>query len=149
MADAATLTVTAPAGGSFLIEPPGAHRIFTVEDLTEEQQAMASEAQRFMEKEVYPKERRLESKEGKAAREMLKVLKKACDLGFAWVEVPEAYGGLGADKVTSLLITDKLGTSGDFCVTWGAHSGIGLAPIPYFGNVAQMQKYLPKIFSGK
>ena len=140
---------TAPAGGSFLTEAVGTSRIFTVEDLDEDQRAMASEAQRFMEKEVWPKERRLESKEGKAAAEMVKVLKKACDLGFAQVEVPEKYDGIGADKVTSLLLADKLGTSGDFCVTWGAHSGIGLAPILYFGNDAQKRKYAMKIASGE
>ena len=140
---------TAPAGGAFLTESVGSTRIFSVEDLDEDQRAMATEAQRFMEKEVWPKERRLESKEGKAAAEMVKVLKKACDLGFAQVEVPEKYDGLGADKVTSLLLADKLGTSGDFCVTWGAHSGIGLAPILYFGNDAQKRKYAMKIAAGK
>ncbi len=140
---------TAPAGGSFLTEAVGSSPIFTVENLNEDQRAMAAEAQRFMEKEVWPKERRLESKEGKAAAEMVKVLKKACDLGFAQVEVPEKYDGIGADKVTSLLLADKLGTSGDFCVTWGAHSGIGLAPILYFGNDAQKRKFAMKIASGE
>jgi alkylation response protein AidB-like acyl-CoA dehydrogenase len=151
MADSGTTDQTltssrsAPAGGSFLLEPVGNTRIFIVEDLDEEQRAMAAEAQRFMEKEVYPKERWLESKEGKASRDMLKVLKKACDLGFCQVEVPEKFGGLGSDKVTALLITDKLGTSGDFCVTWGAHSGIGLAPILYFGTDEQKARYVPRI----
>ena len=140
---------TFPAGGSFLTQPVGSTRIFTVEDLNEDQRAMAREAQRFMEKEVFPKERYLESKEGKASRDMIKVLKKACDLGFGQVEVPEKYDGLGSDKVTALLIADKLGTSGDFCVTWGAHSGIGLAPILYFGNDAQKTKYATRIASGQ
>jgi alkylation response protein AidB-like acyl-CoA dehydrogenase len=144
-----SIPVTAPAGGSFLTQAPEATHIFTVEALNDEQRAFAAEAQRFMEKEVHPRERRLESKEGKAARDMIGVLKKACDLGFCQVEVPERYGGLGADKVTALLVTDKLGSSGDFCVTWGAHSGIGLAPILYFGNDAQKKKYVPKIAEGK
>ena len=151
MADTGTpaQTLGAPSGGSFLLDPAGIHRIFTVEDLSEEQRSMAAEAQRFMEKEVWPKERHLESKEGKANKAMVGVLKKACDLGFCLVEVPELYGGIGADKVTSLVVTDKLGTSGDFCVTYGAHSGIGLAPILYFGNEAQKKKYVPRIGEGK
>ena len=143
------MTASIPAGGSFLLEPAGSQRIFTVEDLNEDQRSMAKEAQRFMEKEVYTQERHLESKEGKAAKSMIKVLKKACDLGFALVEAPEEYGGLGADKVTSLVVTDKLGQSPDFCVTYGAHSGIGLAPILYFGSPAQKKKYVPKIGEGK
>ncbi len=148
MADGTAPLSASPAGGSFLIEPPGSHRIFTVEDLSEEQRAMALEAGKFIDKEVIPKERFLESKEGKASKEMVKVLKKACRQGFAQVEVPEKFGGLGADKVTSLLIADKLGSSGDFCVTWGAHSGIGMAPILYFGTDAQKHKYIPKIAGG-
>jgi alkylation response protein AidB-like acyl-CoA dehydrogenase len=141
--------ITAPAGGSFLLEAPGSHRIFTVEALSEEQREMARQATRFMEKEVLPKERMLESKEGKAKKAMVDVLRKACDLGFCMVEVPEKYDGLGADKVTSLVVTDKLGLNGDFSVTYGAHSGIGMAPILYFGNDAQKRKYIPKIASGE
>jgi alkylation response protein AidB-like acyl-CoA dehydrogenase len=149
MADTAATLSAAPAGGSFLLEPAGAHRIFTVEDLSEEQRAMAQEAAKFMDKEVIPKERWLESKDGKASKDMVKLIQKACRLGFALVEVPEAYGGLGADKVTSLLIADKLGNSADFCVSWGAHSGIGLAPILYFGSDAQKTKYATAIAEGK
>ncbi|MBI5608188.1 MAG: acyl-CoA dehydrogenase family protein [Deltaproteobacteria bacterium] len=149
MTDTANALSAAPAGGSFLIEPAGAHRIFSVEDLSEEQRAMALEASRFMEKNVLPKERWLESKDGKASKDMVKLVKKACDQGFALVEVPEKFGGLGADKVTSLLIADKLGNSGDFCVTWGAHSGIGMAPILYFGNDEQKHKFASRIAAGE
>ena len=80
-----THTVTAPAGGSFLVQAPSDVCIFTVENLDEEQRAFAAEAQRFMDKEFYPRERRLESKDGKAAREMIGVLKKACEIGRAHV----------------------------------------------------------------
>ncbi len=142
------LPVAAPAGGAFLFTPAGTDRIFSVEDLNEEQRAMATEAGRFVQKEVVPRERALESKDGKAAKDMIKVLKKACKLGLAQVEVPEAYGGLGADKVTSLLIADKVGESGDFSVTWGAHSGIGLAPILYFGTDEQKQRWVEAIAGG-
>ena len=145
----ALASVAAPAGGSFLFTSVGVDRIFTVEDLTEEQRAIAAEASRFVQKEVLPKERMLESKDGKASKELVKILKKACKQGFAHVEVPEEYGGIGADKVTSLLIADKVGESGDFSVTWGAHAGIGLAPILYFGTDAQKRKYVEAIASGQ
>ena len=151
MADSGTLASPAVAatGGSFLFNTAGSERIFTVEDLSEEQRAMAAEAGKFTQKEVLPKERLLESKEGKADKLMVRLLRKACQLGLAQVEVPEAYGGLGADKVTSLLIADKLGDSADFSVTWGGHAGIGLAPILYFGTDAQKRRWVPGITSGK
>ena len=151
MADSAQRdqTSAAPAGGSFLLDPAGSHPFFTVDAFNEDQLGMAAEAQRFMEKEVWAQERGLESKEGKAERRMVKVLRKACKLGFCAVEVPEELGGLGADKVTSLLMTDKFGTNGDFSVTYGAHCGIGLAPILYFGNQAQKEKYVAPIAEGK
>jgi len=147
--ESATAAVAAPPGGSFLFTPPAVDRIFSVEEFSEEQFAMAAEAGRFVAKEVIPKERSLESKEGKAAKGMVALLRKACGLGLAQVEIPEAYGGLGADKVTSLLIADKLGESGDFSVTWGAHSGIGLAPILYFGTDAQKRRWVPAIAEGR
>lgn len=135
-------------GGSFMTDRVGSQPIFIPELFGEEQLAMAAEAQKFMDKEVLPQERFLESKDGKRARAMVDVLKKACELGLALVEIPEQYDGLGADKVTSLLVTEKLGTNGDFSVTYGAHSGIGLAPILYFGTHAQKQKYVTAIGSG-
>ncbi len=146
MSDAQLLAAT---GGAFLLEPAGSRPIFAPEDFDEEQRSIAKEAQRFMEKEIYPRERRLESKDGKAAKDMVAVLRKACELGFCLVEVPEEYGGLGSDKRTALLLCEKLGGNGDFSVTFGAHSGIGLAPILLFGNHAQKKAYAEKIGSGE
>lgn len=139
----------AAAGGAFLLEPAGSRPIFAPEDFDEEQRSIAKEAQRFIDKEVVPRERRLESKEGKAAKEMVDVLRKACELGFCLVEVPEAYGGLGSDKRTALLLCEKLGANGDFSVTYGAHSGIGLAPLLLFGDAAQKKKFAEKIGTGE
>ncbi len=141
-------TIVAP-GGAFLLEPAGSRPLFTPERFDEIQLSIAAQAQLFMEKEVIPQERYLESHEGKAAGAMVTVLRKACELGFALVEVPEAFGGLGADKRTALMLCEKLGSNGDFSVTYGAHSGIGLAPILLFGTDAQKKKYAEKIGSGE
>lgn len=140
--------IAAP-GGAFLLEPAGSRSLFTPEDFDEIQLSIAEQAQLFMEKEVIPQERYLESHEGKDAAAMVDVLRKACDLGFALVEVPEEFGGLGADKRTALMLCEKLGANGDFSVTYGAHSGIGLAPILLFGTDAQKKKYAEKIGSGE
>ena len=139
----------AAPGGAFLVEPAGLRPIFAPEDFDEEQRGVAREAQRFMDKEVIPRERRLESKEGKAQKEMVAVLRKAGELGFCLVEVPEAYGGLGSDKRTALLLCEKLGANGDFSVSYGAHCGIGLAPLLLFGTVEQKKRYAEKIGSAE
>ena len=52
------------------------------------------------------------------------------------VDVPEEYGGLELDKVTSGLITDKISVSGSFSVTYSAHVGIGMLPLVWYGTPA-------------
>ncbi len=135
----------AAPGGSFLFEPAGTRPVFGPEHFDEEQLAIASEAQKFMEAEVVSQERYLETKEGKASGLLIKLLKKAGQLGLCLVDVPEKYDGLEAPKVTSLLVCEKAGVNGDFSVTFGAHSGIGLAPIILFGTPDQKARWLPRI----
>jgi len=59
------------------------------------------------------------------------LLKKAADLGLASVDIPEAYGGLEMDKVTSCLIADRIAKYAGFATTWGAHTGIGTLPLVF------------------
>ena len=143
-----SLPVAAP-GGAFLVEPSGARPIFTPEGFDEIQRSIAEQADKFMDKEIVPHERLLESKQGKIDEVMVDKLRKACELGFALVEVPEEFDGLGADKRTALLLCEKLGGNGDFSVTYGAHSGIGLAPILLFGTAEQKKKYATRIGTGE
>jgi hypothetical protein len=51
-------------------------------------------------------------------------MRKAGELGFASVDIPEEYGGMGMDKVTSTLITDHLSVLASFSTAFGAHIGI-------------------------
>ena len=135
----------AAPGGSFMFEPAGSRPVFGPEQFDEEQRAIAFEAQKFMDTEVIPQERYLESKEGKASGAIIKLLKKAGELGLCLADVPEKYDGLEAPKVTSLLLCEKIGGNGDFSVTYGAHSGIGLAPIILFGTPEQKKNWLSRI----
>jgi alkylation response protein AidB-like acyl-CoA dehydrogenase len=64
-------------------------------------------------------------------------------------DVPEEYEGLGLDKVTSSLITEKMSKAGGFSLSHGAHVGIGSLPIVLFGNEEQKKKYLPALASGE
>src|SRR5690625_7115368 len=72
-------------------------------------------------------------------------MKKADELGLLGADVPEEYGGLALDTISSSLITEKFSLAGGFSVTHGAHVGIGSLPIVFFGNDQQKGKYLPKL----
>ena len=73
------------------------------------------------------------------------MLRKAAELGFTAVEVPEEYGGLGMDKVSSTLITDHISVLASFSTAFGAHIGIATLPLVWYGTEEQKQRYLPKL----
>jgi alkylation response protein AidB-like acyl-CoA dehydrogenase len=134
------------AGGSFLIEERTPEEVFTPEDFTEQHLLIAKTAEEFAAKEIVPNIERMERKDLSAHRELLK---KAGELGFSGVDIPEQYGGAGLDKVTSALIADRIAKYGGFSTTWGAHASIGMLPIVYFGTEEQKKRYLPGLASGE
>jgi len=78
------------------------------------------------------------------------LLKKAGELGFLSADIPEKYGGQDLDKVTSLLIWEKMAQGGgSFMASFGTHTGIGSLPILFFGTPAQKQRYLTKLATGE
>src|ERR1700752_2959621 len=144
-------TVTAvPAskirGGSFLIEERAPEEVFTPEDFSEQHLLIAQTAEEFATKEIVPNIENMEHKNFAITRELVK---KAGELGLSGVDVPEQYGGMQMDKVTSAIIADRLAKYGSFSTTWGAHTCIGTLPIVYFGTEDQKKKYLPGLASGE
>ena len=149
MASATTmkdLPFDARDGGAFLFDPVGAARIFTPEDLTEEQRAMRDTALRFADQEVLPRVAAIEAQEPGLMR---RLLEKAGELGLLMLDVPEKYGGLEQDKTTTMLITESLTRCASFAVSLGAHVGIGSLPLVYFGTVEQKERYLPRLATGE
>jgi butyryl-CoA dehydrogenase len=138
--------VVAAAGGSFLLEDRKADEVFTPEDLSEEQRQIAETAIRFAREQLLPAVDRIEAKEEQLMRSLLR---EAADLGFTAIDVPEAYGGLGLDKVTSALVADHTSAVASFSTAFGAHAGIGTLPIVWYGTEAQKQKYLPRLVSAE
>ena len=139
-------TVGAPAGGSFLIEDRKPGDVFTPEDFTEEQRQVAATAERFMTDEVLPAAEQCEQKDSAL---MLGLLKKAAELGFLGVLVPERYDGLELDLTTQMIVCEQMGRYASFSTTYGAHCGIGSMPLVFFGTHEQKQRYLPAMVSGK
>jgi len=133
-------------GGDFLISDATPEDVFTPEDFTEEHRMIMDMAKDFVEKEVRPNIDQLEEKDHDLT---LSLLSKAGELGLLGTDVPEEYGGMGLDKVSTTIVTESLGVAGSFAVVYGAHTGIGSLPIVYFGSEEQKRKYLPKLASGE
>src|SRR3954449_12973226 len=140
-----TTETTILRGGEWLLQPSAPETVFTPERLTEEHRLIGRTAQDFVDNEILPKLDRLETKDWALARELVKL---GASLGLLGVDVPEAYGGLGLDKVTSLVVSEKLARSASFGATFGAHANLTIVPLMLFGSEAQKQKYLPKLLSG-
>jgi len=136
--------IVAAPGGSFLLESRTPAEIFTPEDLNEEQRQIAATAARFAREEILPTIPAIEAKEPGV---LAGLMRKAAELGFAGVDVPEEYGGMGMDKVSSTLITDHISVLGSFSTAFGAHIGISTLPLVWYGTEEQKQRYLPKLSS--
>jgi alkylation response protein AidB-like acyl-CoA dehydrogenase len=146
MATTTSIPHTKVAGGSFLLESRRPEEVFTPEDFSEQHQLIGQTAEEFAVNEILPNAEKIEHKDFSISRELLK---KAGELGLSSVEIPEAYGGLEMDKVSAAVIADHIAKYAGFATTWGAHSGIGLLPIVYFGTEEQKKKYLPRLASGE
>ncbi|NEW06548.1 acyl-CoA dehydrogenase [Paenibacillus sp. SYP-B3998] len=132
-------------GGSFVISDTYFQRISTPEDFTEEQRMIAETTRDFVNGEVIPNDEHLEKLDYDLT---VKLMRSAGDLGLLGADVPEIYGGLGLDKVSSTVISENLARASSFALSIGAHVGIGTLPIVFFGTPEQKRKYLPDLASG-
>ncbi len=146
MATVTAVPATRIAGGSFLIEQRAPEEVFTPEDFTEQHLLIAQTAEEFANKEIVPNIEKMEHKDFAVTRELVR---KAGELGLSGVDVPEEYGGMELDKVTSAIVADRIAKHGGFSTTWGAHTCIGTLPIVYFGTEEQKKTYLPGLASGQ
>jgi len=133
-------------GGEWLIKPGSAKDIFTPEDFTEEQLMIRDMCLQFLKAEVLPVMERIDKAEPGL---MPSLMEKAGEQGLLSASVPEEYGGMGKDFVTSTLVSEALGGGYSFSVAMSAHAGIGTLPILYFGTEEQKKKYIPKLATGE
>lgn len=140
--ETATLATISLKGGEWLIKETNPASIFIPEDFSEEQLMIKDLAKQFINTEVWPLLNRIEKLEPGL---MPSLLEKAGELGLTAAGIPEKYGGLGKDLITSTIINEKLGAGFSFSVAFTAHTGIGSMPILYFGTEAQREKYIPKL----
>jgi len=141
-----TSTTTSVKGGEWLIKESNAFETYTSEEYNEEQQMVKDMCLQFLAGEVIPVIDRIDKMEEGL---MPSLMVKAGEQGLLGVSIPEAYGGLGKDFITSTLVNEGLGGGFSFSVAIAAHTGIGTLPILYFGTEEQKKKYIPKLASGE
>ncbi|MHA6252213.1 acyl-CoA dehydrogenase family protein [Oceanobacillus sp. CAU 1775] len=134
------------SGGSFLVNKTDTAHTFFPEDLTEEHRMIQKTAIQFMAKEVDPLNNEIEAQDHSI---VVDLLKKAGSLGLLGHSIPEAFGGLGLDKISKGVVGETLGGGGSYSVAHSNHTGIASLPITYYGNQDQKGKYLPKLASGE
>ncbi len=139
-------TVTTVRGGSWLIEDTPVESVFTPERLSDEHRLIGQTADEFMTNEVLPALEQLEQKDWQLAR---RLVARAGELGLLGTDVSDEFGGVGLDKVASILVGESMGRSASFATTFGAQTGLAITPILCFGTDAQKQKYLAKLVNGE
>ena len=134
-------------GGQFIVKETNCEDVFTPEDFTEEQHMMKEAVMEFNDREIIAHRERFEAKDYAYTEECMR---KAGELGFLGVSVPEAYDGLGMGFVSTLLVCDYISSgTGSFSTAFGAHTGIGTMPITLYGTEEQKKKYVPKLATGE
>jgi len=134
-------------GGQFLVKETKSEDVFTPEDFNEEQKMMRDSVKEFVEREIWPNKEEFEKKNYELTEE---IMRKAGELGFLGVAVPEEYDGLGMGFVSTMLVCDYIsGATGSIATAFGAHTGIGTMPITLYGTEEQKKKYVPKLATGE
>ncbi|MGB1216797.1 MAG: acyl-CoA dehydrogenase family protein, partial [Saprospiraceae bacterium] len=129
-----------------LIKDQDPMSVFIPEEFSEEQNMIKDMVNDFVDNEIIPVREKVEGLDIELTKELLT---KAGELGLLGTAFPEEYGGSMQDFVTNMLLTETLSKSNSFALSLGAHTGIGMLPILYFGTDEQKQKYLPVLIEGK
>ena len=111
---------------------------------TEEHRIFRDSLKRFLAKEIVPHIEEWEEA-GIVPRE---AWKKMGDQGFLAMNVPEEYGGLGADFLYSVIVTEELTRTNSAGLAAPLHTDIIVPYILAFASEEQKHKYLPGCVSG-
>jgi alkylation response protein AidB-like acyl-CoA dehydrogenase len=139
-------TTQTARGGEWLVVETDPATVTTREGLTDEHRLIEQTAAEFMDGEVLPVLERLEQKDWALSRELVR---KCGSLGLLGTNVPESYGGVDLDKVSTMIVSEQMARSASFAVTFGAQANLTVLPIYMFGTEAQKAKYLPGLVSGE
>ena len=133
-------------GGQFLVEPISMATVYSREDFTEEHIDIYNLVMEFDRDQVLAQKEEIDQYNPDLVKSLIKEMGK---LGLLGIDVPETYGGINLDKITTIIVAESLVQCPSFSVTWGVQTGIGSLPIVWFGTEEQKQKFLPKIVTGE
>ena len=114
--------------------------------LSNDEQGMLDDADRFARQELYPLAPRMDNEEW-WPEDAFPMIGKT---GYFGITVPESYGGAGLDMFTSGLVLQAFSRwNHALALSWVAHENLCLYNIYRNANEAQRQRYLPDLCSGK
>jgi len=111
---------------------------------TEEHNIFRQAVRKFLEKEVIPYVDEWEE----AGIVPRSIWKKMGDQGFLCMDVPEEYGGMGADFLYSAILIGELARTNHSGLAAPLHSDVVVPYIVSFGSEDLKRKYLPGCISG-
>lgn len=111
---------------------------------SEEHRIFRSAVRKFFEKEVVPHVEEWEE----AGIVPRSVWKKMGEQGFLCMDVPEKYGGMGADFLYSVVLMEELARTNHFGLACFLHSDIVVPYITAYASEELKEKYLPGCISG-
>jgi butyryl-CoA dehydrogenase len=117
-------------------------------DFTREQLMFKKEVVRFAKKEIVP---RVQEHDLRHEFDFAS-FRKLGEFGILGMHLPEAYGGEGADVITTVIAGEALGEAGvdgGLTLAYGAHSFLCADTIYQHGTEAQRKRYLPGLCSGE
>ena len=133
-------------GGGWLIADTSASRVFTPERCNDEHRLIAQATREFVAQEVLPGLERMDQKDWKHVRYLLRQCGK---LGLLGIDASEAYGGVELDTPAAVVVAEGLAASASFGATYGAQCNLAIIPLLFFGTDAQRSRYLPGLVSGE
>lgn len=114
--------------------------------LTDEQEGVRRLVRDVVEKEVKP----LAAHTDETGEFPWGPLRTMAGLGLLGLNVPESYGGAGADHVSAAILVEEIGRGcGSTGLIVAAHLGLACGPLNKFGSEAQKQRFLVPLASGQ
>ena len=114
--------------------------------LSNDEQSMLDDADRFARRELYPLSPRMDNEEW-WPEDAFGLIGKT---GYFGITVPETYGGSGLDLFTSGLVLQAFSRwNHALALSWVAHENLCLYNIYRNANEEQRKRYLPGLCSGK